>query len=117
MAVRPEGLPYLDYYRCGERDMPLFLIEHRHTAETCPTNNLDMVRGLRAHVSPQNAQAMGIKLLADWVNEAEHHVVMVVDTDSQAKAEAFAAPFAMSGTVSVQMGLTCEETARECLGE
>src|SRR6185312_12155055 len=97
--------------------MPLFLIDHRHTAETCPTRDLDMVRGLRQHVSQENAKAMGVNLLADWVNEAEHHVVMVVETDAQAKAEAFAAPFAMNGTVSVQMGMTCEATARECLGE
>lgn len=97
--------------------MSLFLIEHRHTAETCPTRNLDMVRGLRAHVSPENAKSMGVTVLADWVNEAEHHVVMVVETDAQAKAEAFAAPFGMNGSVSVQMGLTCEATARACLGE
>src|SRR5215213_5385751 len=97
--------------------MPLFLIDHHHTAETCPTNNLDMVRGLRAHVSAENARSMGINLLADWVNEAEHHVVMVVETDAQSKAEAFAAPFGMNGSVSVQIGMTCEATARECLGE
>ena len=97
--------------------MPLFLIEHHHTAETCPTRNLDMVRALRAHVKPENAQSMGVSLLADWVNEAEHHVVMVVESDSLSKAEAFAAPFGMNGSVSVQMGLTCEATAAECLGE
>ena len=97
--------------------MALFLIDHRHTAENCPTRNLDMVRALRTHVSPENAQSMGVDLLADWVNEADHHVVMVVETDSQSKAEEFAAPFSMSGSVTVQMGLTCEQTARECLGE
>ena|SRR6185436_10803845 len=97
--------------------MPLFLIDHHHTDETCPTRNLDMVRGLRQHVSQENAKAMGVNVLGDWVNEAEHHVVMIVDTESQAKAEAFAAPFGMAGAVTVQMGLTCEATARACLGE
>jgi hypothetical protein len=97
--------------------MALFLIEHHHTAEACPTRNLDMVRALRAHVTPQNAQSMGVNLLADWVNEPEHTVIMVVESDSQEKAEGFASPFGMVGTISVKAGATCEQTARACLGE
>lgn len=97
--------------------MPLFLIDHRHSAETCPTQNPDMVRALRAHVTPESAERQGLKLLADWANEPDHHVVFVVETDSLARAESFAAPFAQVGTVEVTMGLTCEQVARECLGE
>lgn len=97
--------------------MPLFLIDHHHTAETCPTRNPDMVRALRAHVTPESAQRQGLNLLADWANEPEHHVVLVVEADSQKKAESFAAPFASVGTVNVTLGLTCDQVARECLGE
>lgn len=97
--------------------MPLFLIEHHHTDETCPTKNPEMVRALRSHVKPENAERMGLKLLADWVNEPEHTVVLVVDTDSLAKAEGFAAPFGQMGSVSVKLGLTCEQVAKDCLGE
>jgi len=97
--------------------MPLFLIEHHHTAETCPTNNPEMVRALRAHVTQDNAHSMGLTLLADWANDSEHKVVMVVDSDTLAKAENFAAPFRMVGTVSIEVGGTCEDVARECLGE
>jgi hypothetical protein len=97
--------------------MSLFLIEHSHTEETCPRKNLDMVQGLRMHVTEENAQRMGLKLLADWVYEPEHRVVLVVDADSQQKAEEFAAPFGMNGKVSVQAGETCEDVARACLGE
>ena len=97
--------------------MPLFLIEHRHTEATCPTQNPEMVRALRSHVTPQNALSMGVTLIADWANEPDHHVVFVVDTDSQAKAEGFAAPFRQVGTVEVTLGLTCEQVAKECLGE
>ena len=97
--------------------MALFLIEHHHTAETCPTRNLDLVRSLRAHVTADNARTMGVELLADWVNEPEHTVIMIVDSARQEQAEAFAAPFGMNGTVMVKMGATCEATARECLGE
>ena len=97
--------------------MPLFLIEHRHTAETCPTQSPDLVRALRAHVTPENAEKHGLKLLADWVNEPDHHVVIVVDSPTQSAAEGFGAPFKMAGSVEVTLGLTCEQVAKECLGE
>jgi hypothetical protein len=97
--------------------MPLFLVEHHHTAETCPTRNPDMVRALRAHVTSANAARQGVKLLADWVNEPEHTVLLVLDTDSLEKADAFAAPFRQVGSVSVKVGETCEQVAKACLGE
>jgi hypothetical protein len=97
--------------------MALYLIEHRHTSQTCPTSNPEMVRALRAHVTPENAEKLGVKLVADWANEPDHHVVFVVDSPSQAAADRFAAPFGQVGTVEVTMGLTCEEVAKDCLGE
>jgi hypothetical protein len=97
--------------------MTLFLIQHTHTPETCPTNNLDAVRGLRSHVTAETAGRMGLTLLADWVNEPEHTVVLVVEGDSLQKAEDFAAPFRQAGPVSVKAGETCEQVARSCLGE
>ena len=69
------------------------------------------------HVTPDNARTMGVELLADWVNEPEHTVIMIVDAARQEQAESFAAPFGMNGSVSVKMGATCEATARQCLGE
>jgi hypothetical protein len=97
--------------------MPLFLIEHRHTEETCPTHNLDLVRALRSHVTPENAETFGVKLLADWVNEPDHHVVLVVDSPTLAEAGTFASPFGQVGSVEVTLGLTCEAVAKSCLGE
>ncbi len=97
--------------------MALFLIEHHHTAETCPTHNPDMVRALRAHVTEENAQKMGVNLLADWANDDEHKVVLVVDSPTLRQADEFAAPFRMVGTVEIQIGGTCEDVAKACLGE
>lgn len=97
--------------------MALYLIEHRHTAETCPTRNPEMVRALRRHVTAESAGRMGVKLLADWVDESAHTVVFVVETGSREKAESFAAPFQQVGTVSIREGQTCEQVAAACLGE
>jgi hypothetical protein len=97
--------------------MALFLIEHHHTAETCPTRNPDMVRALRAHVTAENAQKMGLTLLADWANDDEHKVVLVVDSPTLQNADNFAAPFRQVGSVDIQIGGTCEDVAKACLGE
>jgi uncharacterized protein with GYD domain len=97
--------------------MPLFLIEHTHTAETCPTQNPDMVRQLRSHVSDENAAKMGVRILGDWASEPEHQVVFIVEADNPANVENLAGPFRHFGSVNVREGLTCEQTARACLGE
>ena len=97
--------------------MALYLIEHHHTPDTCPTRNPDMVRALRSHVTSESAQRLDVRLLADWVNEPEHTVVLIVEADNPDKAESFAAPFKQVGSVSVKAGETCEQVARACLGE
>jgi hypothetical protein len=97
--------------------VPLFLVEHSHTPETCPTRNPEMVRQLRAHVSEENTSRMGIRILGDWVSEPEHQVVFIVEADTAQTVENLAAPFRGAGNVSIREGLTCEQTARACLGE
>jgi hypothetical protein len=76
-----------------------------------------MVRALRSHVTSENARRLDVELLADWVNEPEHTVILILEADSAGKAESFAAPFRQVGSVSVKMGETCEQVARACLGE
>ncbi len=97
--------------------MALFLIEHTHTTETCPTQSPEMVKQLRSHVTPENTRRLSVSILGDWVSEPEHTVVFIVESDSPDKVSTFAAPFAQMGQVRVRVGLTCEDTAKACLGE
>jgi hypothetical protein len=97
--------------------MALYLIEHSHTSETCPTRNPEMVRQLRAHVSDENAARIGVKILGDWASEPEHQVVFIVEAADAQAVENLAGPFRHVGQVRVRQGLTCEDTARACLGE
>jgi uncharacterized protein with GYD domain len=97
--------------------MALYLIEHSHTSETCPTRNPEMVRQLRAHVSDENAARIGVKILGDWASEPEHQVVFIVEAADPQAVENLAGPFRHVGQVRVRQGLTCEDTARACLGE
>ncbi len=95
--------------------MPLYLIEHTHVAEQCPTKNLDMVRQLSNHVTQANADKYGVKILADWVNEPEHTVILILEADSPDKATNFALPFLNVGAITIRAGQTCEQVARSCL--
>jgi hypothetical protein len=96
--------------------MPLYLVEHTHTAETCPTKNPDMVRQLAAHVTDENAAKFGVKIHGDWVREADHHLVLILEAASEDSVNSFAQPFSMAGPVTVLAGGTCQDVARECLG-
>ncbi len=96
--------------------MTLYMIQHTHTEQTCPTKNPDMVRLLASHVTEANAAKHGVKLLADWVNEPEHTVILVLEADSPDKATSFALPFLHVGSITVKAGQTCDQVARDCLG-
>ena len=96
--------------------MPQYLVQHTHTADNCPTKNPDMVRQLAEHVTQATADKYGVKILADWVYEPEHTVILVLEADSPEKATNFALPFLNVGSITVRAGQTCEQVARACLG-
>ncbi len=96
--------------------MGLYLVEHKHTAETCPAKNPDMVRALAGHMTDANAAKFGVKILADWVNEPEHTVILVLEAASPENAAKFALPFLNVGSITIRAGSTCAETAKQCLG-
>ena len=60
---------------------------------------------------------MGVKILGDWTSEPVHQVVFIVEAADAETVENLAGPFRHVGEVNVRMGLTCEDTAKECLGE
>ncbi|MDP3767516.1 MAG: DUF3303 family protein [Dehalococcoidia bacterium] len=96
--------------------MPLYLVEHTHPVETCPTKNPDMVRQLAAHVTEENAAKYGVKIQADFVREADHTVILVLEADSPDKVTNFALPFLSAGPITIKAGETCDQVARACLG-
>jgi hypothetical protein len=89
--------------------MPLYFVEHKHTAETCPTKQPDMMRMLGQHVTQANADTFGIKIHADVVHPGEHWMNMVLEANSQEPVDRFVQPFGMVGTVQVKEVSTCEQ--------
>lgn len=95
--------------------MPLYFVEHRHTAETCPTKQPEMMQMLGKHVSQTNADTYDIKIQADVVHPGEHWMNMVLVAPDQSNVDRFMEPFKMVGTVNVKEVTTCEkvvETAK-----
>ena len=114
--------------------MPVYVVHHHHSAESCPTKNPEIVRQLASYVTPANAEKYGVRILADCVFEpavgsavavpvtygveilAEHTVLLVLEADSPEKATNFALPFSKVGSITVRASSTCEEVAKQCLG-
>ena len=89
--------------------MPLYFVEHRHTAETCPTKQPEMMQMLGKHVSQPNADTYDIRIQADVVHPGEHWMNMVLVAPEQSNVDRFMEPFKMVGTVSVKEVTTCEQ--------
>jgi uncharacterized protein with GYD domain len=95
--------------------MGLYLIEHTHTEAKCPTRSPEMVRQLSQHLTDANAAKFGVKILADWVNDDDHRVVLILEAPDQSTAMKFVEPFGTVGSVTIHEGTTCAELAQRCL--
>lgn len=89
--------------------MTLYFIEHQHSAETCPTQNRDMMLMLGHHVTQANADGFGVKIHADVVHPGEHKMNMVLEADQRESIDNFMQPFGMVGSVHVKEVTTCEQ--------
>lgn len=89
--------------------MALFLIEHRHSAATCPTKNREMMMMLGKHVTQPTADTFGVRIHADLVHPGEHRMMMVLEAATREPVENYMAPFKQVGTVDVKEVVTCEQ--------
>ena len=89
--------------------MALYLIEHRHSADTCPTKNREMMLMLGKHVTQISADDFGVKIHADVVHPGEHRMMMVLEASDRGPIDNYMAPFKMVGTVDVKEVVTCEQ--------
>lgn len=89
--------------------MPLYFVEHQHTAETCPTQQPEMMRMLGMHVTQPSADKFGVRILADVVHPGEHRMNMVLEAPQQKNVDDFVQPFGMVGSVDVKLVTTCEQ--------
>jgi Domain of unknown function (DUF3303) len=88
--------------------MSLFVVEHQHSAETCPAGNSQMAPMLLMHLSEQNAGQHGITIHGEAVIDGAHRLVLVLDGPDQSTVENYMAPFSMAGSVEVKPANKCE---------
>jgi len=89
--------------------MPLYFVEHKHTEETCPTQQPEMMKMLGQHVTQATADKFGITIQSDVVFPREHRMNLVLVAPSEEKVKEYVAPFGMVGSVEVREVSTCEE--------
>lgn len=87
--------------------MPRFLLEHRHTDETCPARDPAMAKGLADHIKSASSQ-FGVTVLSDAIFPGEHTLHLVVEADSLGKVDTFMTPFRNVGPVTIKPVITCE---------
>lgn len=90
--------------------MPLFVVHHQHTAETCPARNIEMGQMLLQHVSRMNTLRNGIEVRGEAVLDGRHMMVLILEAQDQAVVEKFMQPFAAAGSVEIFPASTCEAT-------
>jgi hypothetical protein len=89
--------------------MPLFVAEHRHSAEQCPAGNPEMAPALLQLVSKTNASQYGIQIHGDGVVRGGHHLYLIVEGPSEPAVQQYFAPFGMLGTLKIFPAPHCEE--------
>ena len=89
--------------------MSLYFVKHQHTAETCPTQQPDMMKMLGMHVTQMTADKYGITIQSDVVFPREHRMNLVLLAPSEEKVKEYVAPFGMVGSVEVREVSTCDE--------
>ena len=88
--------------------MSLFIVQHKHDAQTCPARDPKMGAMLLQHLSPANAKANGVSIEGEAVVEGGHTLYMIAEADDQAALSRFMQPFAMAGSVEIWPANSCE---------
>ncbi len=88
--------------------MPLFIVQHQHPAERCPTRQPSMAQMLLKHLSDENAAKFGLRIKAHAVADGAHRLVMIVEARDAKAVEKFVEPFKMAGNVEISPSSSCE---------
>jgi hypothetical protein len=88
--------------------MSLFVIQHKHSADTCPARDPKMGSMLLEHLSPANAKTFGVTIRGDAVVEGAHTLYVIADATDQDSLNRYMQPFAQAGSVEIWPASTCE---------
>jgi DMSO/TMAO reductase YedYZ molybdopterin-dependent catalytic subunit len=87
--------------------MPLFIVRHQHSPETCPARNPAMGAMLLNHLSRPSAARHGVVIQAEAVVRGAHSLFFIADAADETGLQAFLSPFRQAGEVEVMAASTC----------
>jgi DMSO/TMAO reductase YedYZ molybdopterin-dependent catalytic subunit len=87
--------------------MPLFVVRHQHTAETCPARDPAMGAMLLNHMSRPNVARHGVVVKGEAVVRGAHSLFFIAEAEDEAGLQTFLEPFRMAGEVEVMAASTC----------
>ena len=88
--------------------MALFVVQHKHSDQTCPARSKEMGGMLLAHLSPVNAESHGLKIKSEGVIDGKHTLYLIVEASDEQQVKNFMEPFARAGSVEVMSASPCE---------
>lgn len=88
--------------------MGLFVVQHKHSEETCPAQDPRMGSMLLQHLSAPNAEKYGVKIHGEAVVNGAHTLYLIAEADDQSKLDEFMYPFSQAGSVDVMPASHCE---------
>lgn len=88
--------------------MPLFVVKHQHTDETCPARNPEMGGMLLTYLSPENSEKFGIDIKSEAVINGKHTLYLILESESEEQIKKFMEPFAQNGSVEIMPASMCE---------
>ena len=91
------------------RPLTVFVVEHAHTAQTCPAGNPQLAGGLLQIVAPKNAAQHGVGIRAEAVANGQHHLYLIVEAANADVVRSYLAPFGQLGSLTVTPSSSCEE--------
>ncbi|HUI28898.1 MAG TPA: DUF3303 family protein [Candidatus Acidoferrales bacterium] len=88
--------------------MALFVVQHKHSSETCPARSKEMGGMLLSHLSSRNAESYGVRIKGEGVINGKHTLYLIIEAPDEQQVKKFMEPFAMAGSVEVMSASPCE---------
>jgi len=87
--------------------MPLFIVHHRHSPETCPARNPATGVMLLSHLSRPSAARHGVLIKGEAVAQGSHSLFFIAEAADETVLQAFLSPLRQVGEVEVTAAMTC----------
>ncbi len=86
----------------------LFMVTHKHSAETCPADDPKMVHQM---IDDGHVSSTGVKVLGAYVAPAEHALFFVIEANEYSQVVRYLRPLMRIGTADIVPVQTIAEAA------